>query len=71
MMERFGQPKQLCENMNHRRAKAPVAHCSQCGDVVNEDIRPLPCTESQHAAARRRQIAFCVHCGTQLILARK
>jgi hypothetical protein len=70
MMERFGQPK-LCENMNHRRAKAPVAHCSQCGDVVNEDIRTQPCSESQHAAARRRQIAYCVHCGTRLILALK
>jgi len=68
-MERVGQPK-LCENMNHRRANAPVVHCSQCGEVVNEDIRAQECGEIQHAAARRRQIAFCVHCGTQLITPR-
>jgi hypothetical protein len=53
--------------MNHRRANAPVAHCSQCGEIVNGDIRSSPCGETEHAAARLRQLVFCVHCGTQLI----
>lgn len=66
MMERFGQPR-ACNNMNHRRADAPVAHCPQCGGVVNEDISAQPCSETEHAAARLRQLAFCVHCGAQLI----
>jgi len=56
-----------CENMNHRRPNAPVGHCPECGGVVNASIRARSCTEAEHAAARRRQAAFCVHCGTQLI----
>jgi hypothetical protein len=59
-----------CENMNHRRADAPVGHCPQCGGVVNASIRAPSCSESEHAAARRRQAAFCVNCGAQLIAGR-
>ena len=66
MKGRFNQPTP-CDNLNHRRANAPVAHCPQCGGVVNEDIRPILCTEPQHAVARRHHAAFCVHCGQQLI----
>lgn len=62
--------REPCENMNHRRANAPVGHCPQCGGVVNESIRAAPCSETDHAAARRRQIVFCVHCGGQLIFGR-
>jgi hypothetical protein len=53
--------------MNHRRADAPVAHCPQCGAVVNEALRGGSCNETRHAAARRRQLEYCVDCGTQLI----
>lgn len=60
----------VCDNMNHRRADAPVAHCPQCGEVVNRGVQAPACTEASHAAARRRQSAFCVHCGRQLIVAR-
>jgi hypothetical protein len=56
-----------CDNMNHRRANAPVGHCPQCGGVVNAAARSLRCDESKHAAARRRQAIYCVDCGTQLI----
>jgi hypothetical protein len=56
--------------MNHRRADAPVAHCPQCGGVVNGAIRPGTCSENDHAAARRRQMEYCVHCGIQLIVVR-
>jgi len=56
-----------CENLNHRRATAPVGHCPQCGGVVNAHIRAQPCNETRHAAARRDRAAFCVDCGTQLI----
>jgi hypothetical protein len=56
--------------MNHRRTDAPVAHCPQCGGVVNPRIRARPCSETLHAAARRDQSAFCVDCGVQLIVDR-
>jgi len=59
-----------CDNMNHRRANPPVGHCPQCGGVVNARIRAQPCSETQHAAARRRQTAFCVGCGARLIVSR-
>jgi hypothetical protein len=59
-----------CNNMNHRRTNAPVGHCPQCGGVVNDRIRVAPCSEPQHAVARRHQSAFCVDCGVQLILSR-
>lgn len=59
-----------CENMNHRRANAPVGHCPQCGGVVNGSIRAARCSETEHVAARRRQAMFCVHCGMQLISSR-
>ncbi len=69
MTARFRQPNP-CDNMNHRRAHAPVGHCPTCGAVVNEHVRAAPCTEAAHATARRRQTAFCVHCGVQLISSR-
>jgi hypothetical protein len=59
-----------CENMNHRRANAPVGHCPQCGGVVNARIHAQPCNETQHAVARRQQALFCVDCGAQLIFNR-
>lgn len=68
MMER-GRPNP-CDNMNHRRANAPVGHCPQCGGVVNSHIQARMCSESHHAAARRNRNMFCVDCGTQLILSR-
>jgi hypothetical protein len=60
----------LCDNMNHRRPDARVAHCPQCGGLLNEALRVASCSEADHAAARRRQIEFCVDCGTQLIVMR-
>ncbi len=64
-----GRPRQSnpCENLNHRRANAPVGFCPQCGGVVNQTLRAAPCDEAQHVAARRKHAAFCVQCGTQLI----
>ncbi len=59
-----------CDNMNHRRPNAPVAHCSECGHVVNRHIARRECEEDRHAQARRRQSKFCVDCGTQLIVPR-
>ena len=56
-----------CENMNHRRANAPVSHCPQCGGVVNPKIAPQHCSEAKHATSRRQQATYCVDCGTQLI----
>jgi ribosomal protein S27AE len=56
-----------CDNMNHRRRDAPVSHCPECGGVVNAQIAAKGCSESKHAAARRRQSKFCVDCGTQLV----
>jgi hypothetical protein len=54
--------------MNHRRPDAPVGHCPQCGEVVNEALHSARCADADHAAARRRQTEFCVHCGLQLIV---
>jgi hypothetical protein len=59
-----------CDNMNHRRRDAPVAHCPQCGEVVNANVRAGACSEAKHAAARRRQSAFCIDCGAALIVGR-
>jgi hypothetical protein len=59
-----------CENMNHRRADAPVGHCPECGGVVNPRVVATGCEEHKHAAARRRQSRFCVDCGTQLVVLR-
>jgi hypothetical protein len=56
--------------MNHRRTNAPVAHCIQCGRVVNAQLTGARCEEQRHADARRRQSVFCVDCGKQLIVAR-
>jgi ribosomal protein L37AE/L43A len=60
----------LCDNMNHRRANSPVAHCSECGRVVNDRLTGRQCQEDRHAEARRRQSVYCVHCGQQLIVPR-
>ena len=60
----------LCENMNHRRANAPVPYCPQCGVVVNRAIPHRDCTVEQHAVSRRQGSTFCVGCGTQLIASR-
>jgi hypothetical protein len=57
-----------CENMNHRRTNAPVAHCPQCGGVVNPDIPRQPCSAEQHAVSRRQGSVFCVGCGVQLVV---
>ena len=57
-----------CDNLNHRRANAPVAHCPQCGGIVNQSLRAASrCDDSRHLAARRTFAAFCITCGTQLI----
>lgn len=56
--------------MNHRRPDAPVAHCPQCGQVVNPNLGAASCSDADHAAARRRQVDYCVHCGLQLIVYR-
>jgi hypothetical protein len=66
---RFKRPNP-CDNMNHRRPDAPVGHCPQCGGVVNAAIQTRSCSEDTHAAARRQQAVYCVHCGTQLIVRR-
>jgi len=69
MTQRFRQLNP-CDNLNHHRRNAPVGHCPQCGGVVNEAIRPTPCSETEHAVARRHRAAFCVQCGAQLIFSR-
>jgi hypothetical protein len=57
-----------CDNLNHRRANAPVAHCPQCGGVVNPSLRGASrCDEAGHQKARRTFAAYCIQCGTQLI----
>ncbi len=55
-----------CENMNHRRANAPVPHCPQCGRVVNGKIARRSCTDDEHAVLRRQGAMFCVGCGLRL-----
>jgi hypothetical protein len=56
-----------CTNLNHRRSDAPVRHCPQCGATVNASHSASVCTEDRHAAARRQQSTYCVHCGVRLI----
>ena len=57
-----------CDNMNHRRTNSPVAHCPQCGRVVNDRIGRGHCDPQRHAEARRRQCEYCVDCGQHLIV---
>ena len=59
-----------CDNMNHRRPNSPVAHCPQCGRVVNDRMTRGRCEEQRHADARRRQSEYCVDCGQHLIVPR-
>jgi hypothetical protein len=59
----------MCDNMNHRRPNAPVGHCPQCGEPVNANASTSGCDSDKHAAARRRQSAYCVDCGERLIAA--
>ena len=68
-MEQYGRSTQ-CENLNHRRANAPVSHCPQCGSVVNSRLPARQCSDTSHATARRNRTAFCVDCGVQLIVPR-
>jgi predicted RNA-binding Zn-ribbon protein involved in translation (DUF1610 family) len=60
-----------CDNMNHRRRDAPVAHCPDCGATVNAPLATAGCAEAKHAAARRRQSVYCVDCGAVLIVRRR
>ena len=65
-MARMIQP--TCDNMNQTvQTNSPVAHCPQCGRVVNDRISKGRCDEQRHADARRRQSEYCVDCGQQLI----
>jgi hypothetical protein len=66
MTAQFRRPNP-CTNLNHRRSDAPVGHCPQCGDVVNERFHVAMCSDAQHDSARRQQSVFCVHCGTRLV----
>ena len=61
----------ICPNLNHRRRDAPVAHCPQCGGMVNVEHHVSRCDDERHAAARRQQMHYCVHCGVQLIPTRR
>jgi hypothetical protein len=61
---------QPCENLNHRRASAPVRHCAGCGGIVNQLVDARRCTEAGHAAMRKQRSAFCVDCGAQLVFIR-
>ena len=57
-----------CSNLNHSRgANALVAHCPDCGKLVNGSRAVDACPEPKHAAARRRQTAWCTDCGSRLI----
>lgn len=59
-----------CHNLNHRRSDAPVGHCPDCGCVVNQRFHTRGCSDLEHDSARRQRLAFCVHCGVQLIRGR-
>ena len=55
-----------CYNDNHGRAVVTVRFCSNCGQVVNNNIRAGHCPVEQHAKMRRSQSAYCVDCGERL-----
>ena len=59
--------EQRCPNDNHGRAVVTVRCCPNCGDIVNAKIPIRVCPEQEHMGARRRQHAFCMNCGEQLL----
>jgi ribosomal protein L37AE/L43A len=69
-MTTFRYSPTACENLNHRRANAPVPYCPECGAVVNGRIGARMCSPEQHALSRRQRSVFCVECGMQLIVSR-
>jgi hypothetical protein len=56
----------MCNNLNHRRADAPVRFCPTCGAIVNAKVNALRCASVRHDVQRRSQSAFCVDCGERL-----
>jgi hypothetical protein len=56
-----------CSNLNHRRSDAPVGHCPDCGEVVNDRFHTSRCSAEEHDRSRRGRVAFCVRCGAPLI----
>jgi len=69
-MTAFKSSPRACENLNHRRANAPVPYCPQCGGIVYRDLARRTCHTEQHAISRRKGSVFCVECGVQLIVGR-
>lgn len=57
-----------CANLNHRRRESPVSHCPDCGHVVNAHLSVRECSDSKHAVARRQRSAYCIDCGTKLVV---
>jgi len=58
--------KEKCLNANHWRLNPPVRYCPICGEVVNEKISKVKCTEDKHARERLGRSKYCVDCGQQL-----
>jgi hypothetical protein len=59
-----------CANDNHGRAVVTVRFCSNCGVVVNGNIRAHACAQETHARMRRSQSSYCVDCGLRLLQVR-
>lgn len=57
-----------CSNLNHRRSNASVRHCPTCGEMLNDSIESVECSEEKHAIQRRRRSTYCADCGKRLIL---
>jgi hypothetical protein len=70
-VNRPGGPAVRCQNLNHRRANAPVPYCPQCGGLVNRNLPPRTCSAERHATSRRQGSVFCIQCGVQLIVGRR
>ena len=58
----------LCANLNHCRTNVPVRHCPTCGEVVNDALSTMACSEDKHASGRRRGSTYCTDCGKRLIM---
>ncbi len=58
--------KNPCTHECHGDPEAPVRHCPDCGEAINELITMRRCNEIVHEKGRVSGWKFCTNCGRKL-----